>query len=97
MHNLVGLIVLIPFLGFLINGLLGKKIKSEALVGTIGSATVGLSFLLSVFIFFEMLQSGADERAHVVEYFRWIAAGSVDVSFAFQVDQLSIVMALIVT
>lgn len=97
MHNLVGLVVLIPFLGFLVNGLFGKKIRSEALVGTIGSATVGLSFLISVLIFFEMLRSGAEERGHVVEYFRWIAAGSLDVSFAYQVDQLSIVMALIVT
>jgi len=97
MHNLVGLVVLIPFLGFVVNGLLGKKLKSEALVGTIGSATVGFSFLLAVLIFLEMLHSPVEERSRIVEYFRWIAAGSLDVSFAYQVDQLSITMALIVT
>jgi NADH-quinone oxidoreductase subunit L len=97
MHNLIGLVVLIPFLGFVVNGLLGKKLKSEALIGTIGSATIGFSFLLSVLIFLEMLQSPGEERSHIVEYFRWVAAGSLDVSFAYQVDQLSIVMALIVT
>jgi NADH-quinone oxidoreductase subunit L len=88
MYNLIGLVVLFPFLGFLANGLFGKKIKSEGLIGTIGSATVGLSFLLSAIIFFEMLQIGSEERFHIVEYFRWIAAGSLDISFAYQVDQL---------
>ncbi len=97
MYNLIGLVVLFPFLGFLANGLFGKKIKSEGLIGTIGSATVGISFLLSAVIFFEMLQIGSEERFHIVEYFRWIAAGSLDISFAYQVDQLSILMALIVT
>lgn len=97
MYNLVGLVVLIPFLGFLINGLVGRKIRSEALVGTIGSASVGLSFLISVLIFFEMLGRDVAERGEIVEYFRWIAVGSLDVSFAYQVDQLSIVMTLIVT
>jgi NADH-quinone oxidoreductase subunit L len=97
MANAVGYIVLLPFVGFLINGLFGKRLKSEALVGTIGSSSVGISFLLSLLIFLEMLQSVADQRLHTVEYFRWIAAGGLDIPFAFQVDQLSIVMALVVT
>ena len=37
----VVLIVLFPFLGFLFIGLFGSKIKSEKLIGTIGSAAVG--------------------------------------------------------
>jgi NADH-quinone oxidoreductase subunit L len=97
MYNYVFYITLLPFIGFLINGLLGKKLKSEKLVGTIGSGVVGISFVLSCLIFLQMLQSGAEERLHSVQYFTWLAAGSLDISFAYQVDQLSIVMALIVT
>jgi NADH-quinone oxidoreductase subunit L len=90
-------IVLLPFLGFLINGLLGKKLNSEKLSGIIGSGVVGISFVLFCVIFLQMLQGGAEDRLHNVQYFMWLAAGSLDISFAYQIDQLSIVMALIVT
>ena len=97
MVQYVGLIVLFPLLGFLFIGLFGSKIKSEKLIGTIGSAAVGLSFLVAVSIFVEMLSFPAGERQHIVNQFEWISAGSFSVNTAFQVDQLSIVMTLIVT
>jgi NADH-quinone oxidoreductase subunit L len=97
MVQYVGLIVLFPLLGFLFIGLFGSKIKSEKLIGTIGSAAVGLSFLVAVSIFVEMLSFPAGDRQHIVNQFEWISAGSFSVNTAFQVDQLSIVMTLIVT
>jgi NADH-quinone oxidoreductase subunit L len=90
-------ITLLPFIGFLINGLFGKKLNSEKVSGIIGSGVVGISFVLSCLIFLQMLQSGAEDRLHTVQYFTWLAAGSLDICFAYQFDQLSIVMALIVT
>jgi len=97
MYQYVGLIVLFPLLGFLFIGLFGSKIKSETLIGTIGSAAVGLSFLVAVSIFIEMLSFPSGERQHIVHQFEWISAGSFSVDAAFQVDQLSILMTLIVT
>ncbi len=97
MYQNVGLIVLFPLLGFLFIGLFGSKIKSEKLIGIIGSAAVGLSFLVAVSIFVEMLSFPAGERQHIVNQFEWISAGSFSVNAAFQVDQLSIIMTLIVT
>ena len=47
-YDLVPLAVFLPFLGFLINGLLGRIIKREALIGVIGSAMVGAGFLIGV-------------------------------------------------
>ena len=44
-----------------------------------------------------MLSFPAGERQHIVNQFEWISAGSFSVNAAFQVDQLSIVMTLIVT
>ncbi len=97
MYPYVGLIVLFPFLGFLFIGLFGSKIKSEKLVGTIGSGAVALSFFVAVSIFVEMLSLPVGERQHIVNQFEWIGAGSFSVNAAFEVDQLSILMTLIVT
>ncbi len=97
MHNYVGYIVLLPFIGFLINGLLGKKLASEKISGWIGSGVVGISFGIAVAVFLEMLRLPVEERSHVATIFRWLAAGSLSVNVAYQVDQLSILMTLIVT
>ncbi|MBI5473162.1 MAG: NADH-quinone oxidoreductase subunit L [Ignavibacteriae bacterium] len=96
-YQLIGIAVFLPLVGFIINGLVGRKLKSEMLVGIIGSATVGISFVIAVMMFFEMLGAPVSERVHTVEYFNWIAAGALHVSFAYQIDQLSILMMLIVT
>jgi NADH-quinone oxidoreductase subunit L len=95
--ELIGYAIFLPLLGFLINGLIGWKIKSEAIVGTIGSATVGLAFVVACAILVQLLGSPVDDRTHIVELYPWISAGGVSVGFAYQIDQLSIVMMLIVT
>ncbi|MFN0158751.1 MAG: NADH-quinone oxidoreductase subunit L, partial [Bacteroidota bacterium] len=96
-HQLIGYAVFLPLVGFLINSLLGRKLHSEKLIGAIGSAAVGIGFVVACMIFFEMLASPLDERTHIVTLFTWIAAGDLSVNFAYQIDQLSIVMMLIVT
>ena len=97
MYNYVGYIVLAPFIGFLLNGLFGKKINSEKLSGLIGAGAVGLSFAGAVSIFFEMLNSPVEGRSHIITIFNWITAGSLSINAAYQVDQLSILMTLVVT
>ncbi|MDI6765343.1 MAG: NADH-quinone oxidoreductase subunit L [Bacteroidota bacterium] len=96
MHEYISYIVLLPFIGFLINGIFGKKF-SEKFSGIIGSSAVGITFAIAVMIFFEMLKLPVEERSHIVTIFSWIAAGSLSINAAYQVDQLSILMTLIVT
>ncbi len=96
-HQLIGYAVFLPLAGFLINSLLGRKLKSEPLIGAIGSAAVGIGFIIACMIFFELLASPAEERTHIVTLFSWVAAGDLSVNFAYQIDQLSIIMMLIVT
>jgi len=55
MMDYVWLIPLFPLIGFLINGLVGKSLP-KSVVGTIGAAAVGLSFLVTVAIFLEFLK-----------------------------------------
>ena len=97
MYSFAPLIVLFPLLGFLFNGLLGRKIKNEAIVGGIGTAAVAIPFLIAVGIFVEMIGLPVDDRARIIPIFTWIAAGSFSANVAYQVDQLSIIMTLIVT
>lgn len=97
MINYIYLTVLLPLIGFLINGIFGKRIKNEKIIGIIGSSAVGISFLIVLSAFIQSLSLPADQRRSVVELFTWINAGGLNVKVSYLVDQLSLVMALIVT
>ncbi|MCX8057231.1 MAG: NADH-quinone oxidoreductase subunit L [Ignavibacteria bacterium] len=97
MTNYIYLTVIFPLIGFLINGLLGPKIKNEKTIGIIGSGVVGIAFIISLLAFFELLGLPAEERKVIVPLFNWISVESLNVSFSYQVDQLSLIMALVVT
>ncbi|MFA6456910.1 MAG: NADH-quinone oxidoreductase subunit L [Bacteroidota bacterium] len=97
MYSFAPLIVLFPLLGFLVNGFFGRKIKNETIVGSIGTIAVAASFVVGLLIYIEMLGTAVEERKHIVTVFEWIAAGTFSANVAFQIDQLSILMTLIVT
>ncbi|HET9504674.1 MAG TPA: NADH-quinone oxidoreductase subunit L [Hymenobacter sp.] len=80
----------LPFLGFLINGLLNRKL-SGTLAGLIGSATVLGSFLLSLTLFLSF------KYQYTVQLFDWISVGSLQIPFGYQIDQLSLIMLLLIT
>jgi len=95
MSNTLQIVWLIPFLpliGFLINGL-GRTKLSKSLTGIIGSGVILASFLISVFVFFQV-KSG---NTHVAHYFDFINTGSLKIGFDFQIDQLSSLFLLIIT
>ncbi len=89
---MVWLIPLMPLLGFLLNGL-GRKQVSKTLAGIIGSGTVFLSFLISVYVFFNV-KGG---NTHVAHYFDFININALKIGFDFQIDQLSSIFLLIIT
>ena len=66
MSNYFIFIPLLPLIGFLFNGLLGKKINSEKISGIIGSATVLIPFLLSVYAFIELYGLPQESRQVVL-------------------------------
>ena len=91
MKNLIFLIPILPFIGFLINGF-GRKALSKGLIGIIGSGTVLASFIISLMIFIN-----GDYSATPIKYFDFIKVGSLNIPFAFQIDQLSTLFLLIIT
>jgi NADH-quinone oxidoreductase subunit L len=97
MIQYIYLTVLLPLLGFLVNGIFGSRIKNEKIIGIIGSGTIGISFLIAAGAFFQALGIPADERKVIVPLFNWLNVGGLNINVAYQVDQLSLVMALIVT
>ena len=90
------LIPLLPFLGFLLNGLIGRRLP-KALVSTIALLFPLLSFGIvardaflywSGAITFPIIETNAPA---------WITAGPIHIDFTFALDQLTLVMLLIIT
>ncbi len=70
--------------------------KFASLVSIVGPGVLLLSFLLAVAIFFTM--RGVDmPTPYIQRYWNWMPVGDLKVDFAFQLDQLSMVMVLIIT
>lgn len=97
MVNYIYLTILFPFAGFLINGIFGNRIKNEKIIGWIGSSAVGLSFIVSVISFFQLIGMSPEQRSIEVNLFSWLNIGNLHINFGFLVDPLSILMSLIVT
>ncbi|HEY5772086.1 MAG TPA: NADH-quinone oxidoreductase subunit L [Chitinophagaceae bacterium] len=86
------LVPLFPLIGFLIIGL-GRRYLSRSLTGIIGSGVILFSFLVSVWIFFQVKEGNSG----VIDYFNFISAGSLKIPFSFQIDALSSLFLLIIT
>ncbi len=87
------LIPLLPFLGFLINGIFGRKLSKTA-INAVAVGSVVLSFL---WVLKSILALGGAEEAHTEHYFTWIQSGAFKIGMDFTVDRLTEVMLLIVT
>src|SRR5437868_1189954 len=95
MINLVYLIPLLPFIGFLLNGIARKQL-SKTFIGVIACGTVLASFIISLMVFFEVRHQDFS-APQVIDYFSFLQFGKVDIRFAFQIDQLSSLFLLIIT
>jgi len=102
MLNYVWLIPLFPLIGVLINASLGRWL-GRRLVTIVASLAVGASFAVAAAVLFAMLglpatsPNGGNGRERILPIFSWIVAGSFRVEARILLDQLSIVMALVVT
>ena len=94
MTQLIYLVPLFPLIGWLVIGLFGKKM-TKGLAGLIGCGTVLAAFIVSVGIFFDVMN--AHGEGTTVKLFDWINAGSFSAAFSFLVDPLSSLFLLIIT
>jgi NADH-quinone oxidoreductase subunit L len=97
MTSLVWLTVALPLAGFLVNG--GLALRRPPVKNAVSIVGVGVligSFLIAAAIFIELWRHPPHDPV-IVNLWRWLPAGALQIDFAFQVDQLSTVMLLIVT
>lgn len=92
---MIWLIPVIPLVGSLVVGLMGRRIQ-KGLVTVVACGAPSLSLLLSLMAFIRLLQMPAEERLLRSSLGFWIASGDFSVSFGFLFDPLSAIMALVV-
>ncbi|MGH7467050.1 MAG: NADH-quinone oxidoreductase subunit L [Longimicrobiales bacterium] len=90
-------IALLPLLGFVINGVAAFVWADKKLIPTlVGPGVVGAAFMVALLNFFGLL--GTELHEPIVQtYWSWMPVGRLQVGAAFQLDQLSMLMTLIVT
>jgi NADH-quinone oxidoreductase subunit L len=90
------LIPLLPFLGFLVNGLLGRRLP-KGLVSAVALGAPLAAFLIVARAAF-MVWSGSLALPVVEQNApEWITAGALHISFTFALDQLTLIMLLVIT
>jgi len=89
-------IVLVPLLGAALNGLLLRRMPRRA-AGLLACAAVGASFLLSVAAVIRLAGLEPHHRLLADSLGAWLDIAGVRVELGFAMDQLSAVMALVVT
>ncbi|MEZ5356077.1 MAG: NADH-quinone oxidoreductase subunit L [Bryobacteraceae bacterium] len=87
------LIPTFPLLGFLVNGLFGRRLSKSA-TSLIACGSVILSFLWVLKSLSALMPL---EQVHIETCFTWIQSGFVNIPFEFSVDRLTAVMLLVVT
>ncbi|HEY5674780.1 MAG TPA: NADH-quinone oxidoreductase subunit L [Malonomonas sp.] len=94
-YSYLWLIPFFPLVGSIINGLFGKKIKNEAVIGGIGTLAIFSSFVVSCSYLIKLL--GDDVKVHQQVVASWMSVGDLQVDWGFLLDPLSALMIMVVT
>ena len=87
------LIPIFPLVGFLINGIFGRKLpKSVVNLVAIGSVLLSFAWVLKTISGLYPI-----DQPLVEKYFTWIASGSLNIGFDLMVDRLNAVMLMVIT
>ncbi len=91
--SIVFILLLSPFIGFLFNVFFGKK-AGKNVAGIIGTLAVIVSFMMSVYFFMQLEQTGKPLQ---IKLFDWIEVHNFKLDFGILLDQLSLLWLLFVT
>ncbi len=96
MLHLTYLIILLPLVGFGILTAAGRRLGDPA-AGWVATVAVGASFVVSVLVYFALLQVDAPVRSFGQNLWTWIPVDQLQVHAALYVDPLSMTMVLFIT
>jgi NADH-quinone oxidoreductase subunit L len=91
---MLALIPLLPFLGFVVNAFLGRRLPKAVSGGIACAAMIG-SFVVSALAVSSMM--GTPGHAIEQTVFTWLPSGDLQVPFSLRLDPLSALMILVVT
>jgi NADH-quinone oxidoreductase subunit L len=93
----VWLAVALPLAGFLVNGALAlRRPQAKSLVSLVGPGVLLGAFAVALGVFVELWRD-PPHTPIIVSLWSWMPVGRMQIDLAFQVDQLSTVMLLVVT
>ncbi|KHD87309.1 MAG: NADH dehydrogenase [Bdellovibrio sp. ArHS] len=92
----MALLILAPFVGFLINGVRYKK-HSANVAGVIATSAIAISFISAILLVLDVVAMPAESRKIAVSFFEWMAVDKFKVNAGFVVDQISSIMILVIT
>jgi len=97
MTSLVWLTVALPLAGFLVNGALAlRRPAAKDLVSFVGVGVLIAAFAVTVGVTVQLWQHPPHVPI-IVNLWRWLPVGPLQLDFGFHVDQLSVVMLLVIT
>jgi len=95
MESLLPLIIILPLFSSALLGILGFISpgfrKNEPLIGAIASLAVAIPFFVILFAYLNFEEGGIGFKI-----MSWMRVGQLDISFAYQLDELSILMGMVV-
>jgi len=94
MLELLWLVPVIPFIGFLILTLTCGKLP-QVPAGIIGAGSIGLSFLVALFVGMQFSATEASSFSQTL--WTWMSVGDFDAGFTFYLDGVSMVMMYVIT
>jgi NADH-quinone oxidoreductase subunit L len=92
----LSLIPLLPFVGFLVTSMLGRRLP-KAVSGGVASAAMLASFVVSALLVSELAGLAPDARVLEQTVYTWVSSGDLQIGLTFRLDPLSAVMILVVT
>src|SRR5439155_90542 len=87
------LIPLFPFVGFLVNASLGRRVSKQA-AGAVACGVMIASFAVSLWVVVRLLALPPEARAVSQSIFTWVTSGDLSVPFTLRLDPLPAVMIL---
>lgn len=95
-ETLIAILLLSPFLGFILNGARFRS-PNYLVAGSIATGAVFISFACAVALFVDLVGLPPEQRRLAASFFEWISVDKLKISAGFVVDQISAVMILIIT
>src|ERR1035437_4380785 len=98
MHGYAWLLLVLPLLGFAINGAVGRRL-SKTWVSLVGCGVIGAAFIVALIAYLQLMGWSTHDQVSRgdINYYHWVSVGTLKIDFGMLIDPLSAVMLLIVT